>query len=160
VGALRRIGVLAITALAACAAQSSNEPIKLTHDACAPLALVSSNATTLQVDGMDAAQALWRDRGAPSLGLRAGATLEVVFETAASAFRGLYNDEQGIIYINNDLTDPQILSIVIAHEVGHAFGLLHVPKSERISVMNPGNLETPPTAGDQRALAAMWGACN
>ena len=156
---MRRIGVFAITALAACAAQS-NEPIQNTHDACAPLALVSSTATQLQLDGLEAAQALWRDRGVPALGLRAGATLEVKFEDAAPVFHGLYNDNEGVIYINNDLTDPRTLSIVIAHETGHALGLQHVPKSERISVMNPGNLDTPPTAADQAAIVALWGDCN
>lgn len=158
---MRRIGVLAFTALAACAAQSDNEPIKNTHDACSPLALVSSTATTqLQLDGLEAGQALWRDRGVPALGLRAGATLEVIFEEAAGPFHGLYDDEQGVIYINTDILDPKTLAIVIAHETGHAFGLPHVPRSERISVMNPGNLDTPPTAADQAEIVARWGACN
>ena len=49
---------------------------------------------------------------------------------------------------------------VIAHELGHAFGLFHVPASERISLMNPGNLTTPPTTADQAALAALWGSCD
>jgi hypothetical protein len=150
---LRHLGVLAL--LAACSANES-EPIALTHDACAPLALVSTTASTEQLDGMAAAQALWRDRGAPALGLRAGATLEVHFEDAAPLFHGFYDDTTGLIYINTDLREPE-LAIVIAHEVGHAFGLLHV--TDRDSLMKPGNLATPPTAEDQQALAALWGSC-
>ena len=82
---MRFLGVLA---LAACSAESS-ATIELTHDACAPLALVSATASPQQLDGIQAAQALWRERGASALGLRAGATLEVRFEAAAGAFYGV-----------------------------------------------------------------------
>lgn len=153
-----RLRVLAITALAACGA-SADDTIDNTYDACAPLALVSADATEVQLAGMRGAEALWREHGAPSLGLRAGATLEVRFEPAAAPFHGVYDDEHGVIYINDDLADVTTLSIVIAHEVGHAFGLVHVPASQRPSLMNPGNLSTPPTAEDQAALAAIWGSC-
>jgi Zn-dependent peptidase ImmA (M78 family) len=108
---------------------------------------------------MEGAQDLWRDRGAPSLGYRAGATLEVRFDSAAPQFHGLYDDQAGVIYVNQDLVDPGLLSIVIAHELGHAFGLLHIDAGERASVMNPGNLTTPPTDADQAAIEALWGAC-
>lgn len=151
---MRRLGVLL---LAACSAEG-DAPIGLTHDACAPLALVSSIASSLQLDGIQAAQALWRDRGAPALGLRAGATLEVRFEAAAGAFRGLYDDREGVIYINDGIANESVLSVVIAHELGHAFGLVHV--TDRTSVMNPGNLTITPTADDQLELARLWGTCD
>lgn len=141
-----------------CTGGGGDTTIDLTHDACAPLALVTAAAATeLQLAGIADAQALWRDRGAPALGLRAGATLEVRFERAAGNFYGLYDDESGLIFINQQITDPSVLSIVIAHELGHAFGLPHV--TDRISLMNPGNRDTPPTDEDQRALAALWGEC-
>jgi predicted Zn-dependent protease len=120
--------------------------------------LVSAAASTQQLDGIQAAQALWRERGAPALGLRAGATLEVRFEAAAGAFYGLYDDEHGVIYINSQIANDSMLAVVIAHELGHAFGLPHV--TDRISLMNPGNVTTTPTADDQRELARLWGSCD
>lgn len=102
-------------------------------------------------------EALWRDRGAPAIGRRADATVNVIFEDAAAAFHGLYDDTRGVIYINNDITDPQVLSIVIAHEIGHAFGLPHI--TDRPSVMNPGNIRVLPNEGDTAALEALWGRC-
>lgn len=132
--------------------------IDIQHDACAPLALVSMNASDAQHVGMTDAQALWRDRGAPSLGLRAGSTLEVRFDDAAAAFRGHYDDETSVIFINNQIQDNDVLAVVIAHELGHAFGLQHITGRE--SVMNPGNLRITPNAEDQRAIEALWGACD
>ena len=127
------------------------------HDPCAPLALVATAPTTAQQLALGDAQTLWRDHGAPSLGLRADATLEVRFRDAAPAFHGLYDDEQGLIYINRDIVDEPTLAIVIAHELGHAFGLVHV--SDRASVMNAGNLSVTPTDADRDALATLWGSC-
>jgi predicted Zn-dependent protease len=69
----------------------------------------------------------------------------------------VYDDETGIIYVNDGLTDPDQLAIVIAHELGHAFGLPHVPGHD--SVMIKGNLTLVPTAADAASLAARWGAC-
>jgi predicted Zn-dependent protease len=63
------------------------------------------------------------------------------------------------VLINRDLVDRTALAIVIAHELGHVFGLVHVAATTRLSLMNPGNVVTPPTDADQRALEAMWGAC-
>ena len=129
----------------------------MTHDPCAPLALVATTPTAVQQAALGDGQMLWRDHGAPALGLRAGATLEVRFSDAAPAFHGLYDDEQGLIYINRDIADQATLSIVIAHELGHAFGLVHV--TDRTSVMNAGNLSIVPNDADRDALATLWGSC-
>jgi hypothetical protein len=149
------MGYLAFVPLVACGGNDNGGTIELTHDACAPLALVS-DAPEVQ-SALDEAHALWRDRGAPSLGLRAGATVEVQLDQAAGAFHGLYDDKNGIIYINEDLIGKPALPIVIAHELGHALGLLHI--TGRASVMNPGNLTIAPNEEDQRALELIWGAC-
>lgn len=155
---MRLLGVLAVATLVACGGTNDGS-IDVTHDACAPLALVSTTPTDLQSAAMVDAQDLWKDHGAPSLGLRAGATVEVRFEEASPVFHGLYDDTTGIIYINNTITDQHVMSIVIAHELGHAFGLVHVPESERASLMNPGNLTTTPTLEDQHAVELLWGSC-
>ncbi len=144
-----------------CACTGGNDPVRIEHtvDACAPLALVTAAPTALQHAGIEGAYALWRERGAPALGRRSGTTMEIRFEDAAAAFHGLYDDHEGVIYINRSIEIERALSVVIAHELGHAFGLPHVPASERQSVMNSGNLSTVPTAADQAEIEALWGAC-
>ena len=141
--------------------QTADTTIDITHDACEPLALVAIDANDQQRDGIAAAIALWQQRGVGQLvvGSPDAASIDIVFEQAPSAFHGLYDDEAGIIFVNAQLAEPDPLAIVIAHELGHAFGLEHVARDESVSVMNPGNLVTPPTANDQRRVEALWGRC-
>ena len=138
----------------ACSAGDST--IDITHDPCGGVTLggVTDDA---QIAGLDGAIALWAERGVALARVGDAPMISLQFEQAAGAFHGVYDDEHGIIYVNRDLTDPSQLAIVIAHELGHAFGLVHV--SDRVSLMNPGNLVTPPTIEDQGALEALWGAC-
>jgi hypothetical protein len=135
------------------------------HDVCAPIALTVSQPTDVQRAGIDGALVLWRDHGAGTLsmvdGIAAGtASIELRFQEAALPFHGLYDDETGVVYINRRIEDLTPLSIVIAHELGHAFGLPHVDFAERSSLMNPGNLVTPPTDADRAAVEALWGRCS
>ena len=62
------------------------------------------------------------------------------------------------MFINTDLAGAP-LAVTIAHEIGHAFGLVHVPADQRTSVMNPNNLVVEPTAEDVDTLATRWGGC-
>jgi len=134
------------------------------HDVCAPIALTVSGPTDAQRAGIDGALGLWREHGVGTLsvvdGVAAGpAAIELRFQEAALPFHGLYDDETGVVYINRAIEDLTPLAIVIAHELGHAFGLPHVPFAERSSLMNPGNFVTPPTDADRAAVEALWGRC-
>jgi hypothetical protein len=135
------------------------------HDVCAPISLAVNTPNDTQRAGIDRALALWRDHGIETVRIMAdggppgAAMIELRFEPAALPFHGLYDDETSVVYINSAIADPSPLAIVIAHELGHAFGLPHVAAAERASLMNPGNLVTPPTAGDRAELEALWGPC-
>ena len=144
-----------LAALSSCAGEDTT--IDRVHDACAPLAVHVDSPNVAQASGLAGAFTLWRDHGAPLLGTTGEATIELAFRPAAGAFRGVYDDETGVIYINDGLTDPDVLAIVIAHELGHAFGLPHVAGHD--SVMIKGNLTFVPTDADATSLAALWGTC-
>lgn len=124
-------------------------------------------ATAVEREGIAGAIALWRDRGVTAFGAVAdpapavpgAASLEIRFDAAGAAFHGVYQPGDNRVVINRDIADAGTLAIVIAHELGHAFGLAHVAPDARTSLMNPDNLITPPTDADQRALEALWGRC-
>lgn len=141
----------------ACNGGGSDVTIDVTHDVCAPITISSPSATGAQLTGIENAFALWRRHGVDTLELGGHGMIEVRFEPAAGVFFGLYDDENSVIYINQSITDPTSLSIVIAHELGHAFGLEHV--SGTPSLMNPGNIEIQPTAADDARVQELWGSC-
>lgn len=131
--------------------------------------MTSATPTVIQTSGIDAALALWRSHGVAQLGWMetdptalaiepAPSPIAIHFEEAATAVRGLYDDENSVIYINDALTEPNSLKIVIAHELGHAFGLEHV--EGRPSLMNKGNLTQSITDEDIATLQALWGPCD
>jgi hypothetical protein len=153
-------------------------------DPCEPAVLaLDPDATAEQETGVRAAMELWNRGAAARLSLTRAAPGQVVndapdassvshdgaaapspgstvlpirFRRAAAPSHGYFNPETGEILINLDLTS-QPMVVAIAHEVGHAFGLVHV--SGRPSVMTSGNLSITPTEGDVAELAKLWGAC-
>jgi hypothetical protein len=154
---LRLTSVLVLGVIAsACVGGPGDTTIDITYDPCAITRVHASEATGVQHSAIDAAIALWRPRGVTGLEHAAPPEIEIRFEPASTVFRGLYDDERGVVYINSNITDPTVLAIVLAHELGHAFGLEHVSGT---SVMKSGNLDTPPSAADQAAIEALWGVC-
>jgi hypothetical protein len=146
---LQRVATIACAALAACTG-TVDTTIDRTFDPCT-LAITASG-TDVQMAGIVDGLAHW------GLDNEGTVPIELRFEDAAPAFHGLYDDERGVIFINRGITHPEPLAIVIAHELGHAFGLPHVEKSRR-SLMNPGNLTIAPTDEDRAAVEALWGTC-
>jgi Matrixin len=140
---------VALLVLVGCGAGDTT--IDRTFDPCT-LAIDAAGANDLQRAGIAEALALW------DLTPGDGAPLAMTFEDAAAAFHGVYEDEDGIVRINVQITQPRALSIVIAHELGHAFGLPHI--DGRASLMNRGNLTIAPTADDFAAISALWGPCD
>jgi hypothetical protein len=131
-------------------------------DACAPLAILpDATVTAEQSNGILAGMALWNDRAGTRLTLAPGGGppgVPLHFQSAAPNFHGLYDAPRGEVFINDDLSGAP-LAITIAHEIGHVFGLTHVPPDERTSVMNPNNLVVEPTPEDVDTLANRWGVC-
>lgn len=151
------------------------------RDPCAALALESAAATEFERQGIEDARDLWRGRGVtafdpsaapadtaatgpgtapdPAPAASLSTAIAIQFDDAASAFHGQYDPVAERVHINRAISDRQTLAIVVAHELGHVFGLGHIAASTRVSLMNPGNLTSPPTEADQRALEALWGSC-
>jgi len=139
-------------------------------DPCGPVALVTDpGLTAAQSAGLAAGLALWNARANTRLSLAsadagAGAGdppaggLPIHFQDAAPPFHGLYDAPRGQVFINTDLAG-EALAVTIAHEVGHAFGLVHISADQRSSVMNPNNLVVEPTLEDVDTLAMRWGVC-
>jgi len=159
--------MLAATALLGCGQGSGapNGPF-VTFNACAPLVLVPDpGATDAQLSGIAAALGLWNSAAATRLDANSTppdgvSTVPIHFQPAAAPMHGLYDPQAVAIFINDDLSGlASELAVTIAHEVGHTFGLMHIPDGTRSSVMNPGNLSVTPNAADVAALAAIWGSC-
>lgn len=149
-----------ITFVCSCTSQPADTVLDLVFDPCEPVLLDAPGATAAQRTSIDDALAMWRAHGVTgpvSSGDPSLPRIELRFEDAAPAFHGLYDDETAVIFVNTALTDAHQRAVTIAHELGHALGMWHV--ADRISVMNPGNLEVEPTDGDQATLEQLWGAC-
>ena len=127
-------------------------------DASAPEA---TDVVTARQAAIDRATSLWRDVGVGEASRDAPTATDAVtieFVAGGPVSFGLYDGADRRIYVNRALTADES-AITIAHELGHAFGLVHVPPATRASVMNAGNLTLAPNLGDRDAIDALWGAC-
>ena len=154
--------LLLAASLGACAADpADDEALDIVYDVCQPIELVAADDASLDEQrGVQEGAAMWSARGGYALGGGDGAQrIEIVFQDAAAAFHGFYDDSIGVVFVNRGLTDDHQRAVTVAHELGHAFGLLHVNGDVRPSVMNPANLVIEPNDEDAAALAAVWGPC-
>jgi len=145
-----------------CAGEVADADLDLTYAPCGATVAVAPGASGAQIESVEAALALWNEAAGFDLGRAAGddpSAIPLRFEDAAPLFMGLYDDERGVIYVNGQLTDPRERTITVAHELGHAFGLLHVQADERPSLMNPGNVTFEPTPEDVAQVDEIWGGC-
>ena len=141
--------------------------IDTVFDPCAPLVIDPAEPVSpAQRDSISDGISMWNriagaalTLGSPDLDDGDAPRIPVRFDDAGAFFHGLYDDEAGVVYVNDGIDDDHARSVTVAHELGHAFGLLHVNVDHDASVMNDGNLKTEPNDYDVDQLAAMWGHC-
>jgi hypothetical protein len=158
--ALLTVGAAAL----GCAPGEAPSGPAVTFDPCASVTLApDASASAAELAGVAAAAALWNQSAGTALAMAPGASagtspqVPIHFQTAAAPIHGLYAPE-GQVFINDDLSGAP-LAITIAHELGHSFGLVHIPTDVRASLMNPGNLTVSITSADIATLAGLWGRC-
>ncbi|MFZ9886247.1 MAG: hypothetical protein ACO3JL_01990 [Myxococcota bacterium] len=144
--------------------EEGREPIDIVFDPCSPLQIRVESATASQRADIQSGLAQWEREAGAQLEVTSSPdgdtpVVPVILDRAPHAFHGHYADEDGVVYLNEDLRGTE-LSITMAHEIGHVFGLYHVPREEGASVMNPGNLVHTVQSIDVDALRELWGACD
>jgi hypothetical protein len=164
---LRSTCILALALLGGCAGGPQDTTLDIVSDVCEPTAVIApADASDAQLASIDEALAMWANLGfdraervAADADLGAEQHVRVVFEEAAEMFHGLYDDENGVVYINSVISDDHARAVTVAHELGHSFGLFHVDPGVHVSVMNPANMVVEPNDSDASALVALWGSC-
>lgn len=154
--------LLCSTALSVACIGEPDTDLDLTFAWCEPLVLApEGDVSDDERAAIAEAAALWRAVLPVALTMdpAAGASvLPIVFDAGAVLVHGVYEDEVGRIVVNRALSGAA-RTITVAHELGHAMGLLHIPTADRASVMNSGNLMLAPTDADALELRAAWPAC-
>jgi hypothetical protein len=145
----------------ACSAPGLGDAESIVFDPCEPIAVLPVDATAAEIASLEQAAGMWNESAATQivLGGDADQRIPVRFEDAAALFFGQYSPQEGAVYVNHQLSTDSARVITIAHELGHAFGLEHVSRDERLSLMNRGNLDHELTASDAGVLEALWGSC-
>ena len=132
-----------------------------TFHACAPLVIAApDDATADELAGIDLGLEMWNRAASTRLSRmpRPGAAvLPIRYVVSAEFFFGTYLDEEATVVLNRLGGSLQERAVVVAHEIGHAFGLWHEEDCD--SVMNPGNLDIAPNSRDVDVLSARWGTC-
>lgn len=157
-----RVWLSSLAVLASACTGSAGGPIDLVFDPCTARVAVADDASPEEIASVDAALAEWT--ALAGLGLAradtsADGAVTIRFEPTVPALHGVYDDTDGSILINRSIDDARSREIVIMHELGHAFGLVHVPLEIEASLMNPANTMVPPSAEDVERLRALWGLC-
>jgi hypothetical protein len=134
-----------------------------THSACHPVQIIPDpKSNDDQKASMQDAADMWNKLGLTQLTLEPtlhAGQVPIRFEDAPPAFFGVYEDTIGEIVINTVVNERHARARVMAHELGHAYGLFHVDPSKRVSVMNPGNWKVEPTSADNQTLLDTWPDC-
>lgn len=142
----RRAWVLSLFFLVGCGGER-NEFLTV-FDPCRPLVLASAIESPSIGDAID----MWNAVSNTGLTVESSTTADVLpieFEDT-ELYLGRYDDEAVMIRLASRVEQRRVLAIVLAHELGHAFGLKHV--SGRRSVMNKGNTTIEPLEADGAAL--------
>lgn len=143
---------------------SPDNVIDTVFDPCSPQSIVPGLGTQEhELQSIEEALLLWShvlpmrlEVGEPS---DSAPGLSIQFDSGDTFYRAAYFDNTGEILIGRDKLDPDDLALALAHELGHAFGLFHVPGAERLSVMNVGNLDVDPTTEDGLSVSDLWESC-
>jgi hypothetical protein len=160
---MRCLSYGALVSILACAACDGGELLApaILFSPCEPVVLEpSGEVLSEELSSIEDAAEMWNAIAGTRIafdGPPDAQRIPIWFEEAAPFHYGVYRDQLGDVVINRRLADRSQRTVTIAHELGHAFGLFHVDRSERASLMNAGNLTVEATPGDASELATLWG---